>query len=138
MPFSNHQTQNPTILPHTPSPSTQTSRITIPSSFGGVNLLPPLRQGVRPSSTTMPGLTSPFAVPLGGAKFTVSRAAGRGNIPGAMGLREVGAALPSTSMGPPLVPAKHNLSQSSVKGGNEVDVDSESSDRKNQVGEGDD
>ncbi|CAE6354054.1 unnamed protein product [Rhizoctonia solani] len=138
MPFSNHQTQNPTNFPHTPSLSTQTSRITIPSSLGGVRLLPPLRQGVRPSSNAMPGLTSPFAAPSGGAKFTVSRAAGRGNIPGAMGLREVGSPLPSTSMEPPLVPTKHNLSQSSVEGGDEVDVDSGSSDRKNQVVEGDD
>ncbi|CAE6510880.1 unnamed protein product [Rhizoctonia solani] len=139
MPFSNHQPQSPTAFPSTPSPQhtpTQTSRITISSSLRGTNLLPPLRQGIRPSSTATPGLTSPFAAPSGGAKFTVSRAAGRGNIPGAMGLREVGAPLTSTSMGPPSVPARHNMFQSSVKGGDEANVENGSSDRKNQVGEG--
>ncbi|KDN47824.1 hypothetical protein RSAG8_03244, partial [Rhizoctonia solani AG-8 WAC10335] len=139
MPFSNHQPQSPTDFPSTPSPQdtpTQTSRITISSSLRGTNLLPPLRQGIRPSSTATPGLTSPFAAPSGGAKFTVSRAAGRGNIPGAMGLREVGAPLTSTSMGPPSVPARHNMFQSSVKGGDEANVENGSSDRKNQVGEG--
>ncbi|CAE6437244.1 unnamed protein product [Rhizoctonia solani] len=142
MPFSNHQPQNPTtIFPGTSSPRhtlTQTSRITIPPSLGGTNLLPPLRQGTRPSSNTIPGLNSPFAVPSGGAKFTVSRAAGRGNIPGAMGLREVGAPLTSTSMGPPPIPVSHSVPQTSVKGGNEASAGSGSSDRKNQAREEED
>ncbi|CAE6443806.1 unnamed protein product [Rhizoctonia solani] len=140
MPFSN-QLQSPTTFLNTPSPQytpTQTSRITIPSSLGVANLLPPLRQGIRPSANAMPGLTSPFAAPSGGAKFTVSRAAGRGNIPGTMGLREVGTPLTSTNMGPPPVPARHSMPQSSVKGDDEANVENGSLDRKNQVGEGKD
>ncbi|CAE6475145.1 unnamed protein product [Rhizoctonia solani] len=136
MSFSNHQPQYTTAFTST-SP-TRTSGITIASSFGGTSLLPPLRQGARSSSNAMPGLRSPFSAPSGGAKFTVSRAAGRGNIPGAMGLREVGAPLTSTSMGPPPVPATHGTAQSSVRGGDEANVESGPSDRKNQTGEGED
>ncbi|KAG8691411.1 Serine/threonine-protein phosphatase 2A activator 1 [Ceratobasidium sp. 423] len=141
MPFSNHQPQHPATSTGTSSlrnTPTRTGGIPIPSSFSGTNLLPPLRQGARPSSNAMPGLTSPFSAPSGGAKFTVSRAAGRGNIPGAMGLREVGAPLTSTSMGPPPAPATHSVTQPSVKGGDDANVESGPSDRKNQTGEGED
>ncbi|KAJ1308049.1 hypothetical protein OPQ81_002116 [Rhizoctonia solani] len=142
MPFNSHQLQTPsTGLTGAPSPRytpAQTGGITIPPSLGGNNLLPPLRQSIRPSSNPMPGLASPFITPSGGARFTVSRAAGRGNIPGAMGLREVGAPLTLTNMGPPSVPTEHSIIQSSIKGGDEVNVENEASDRKNQTGEGED
>ncbi|CAE6376347.1 unnamed protein product [Rhizoctonia solani] len=140
MSFSN-QSQSPTTFFNTPSSRptpTQTRRITIPPSLGVVNLLPPLRQGIRPSANAMPGLTSPFATPSGGAKFTVSRAAGRGNIPGTMGLREVGVPLTSTNMGPPPVPARHSMSQPSVKGDDEANVENGSPDREIQIDEGKD
>ncbi|CAE7098774.1 unnamed protein product [Rhizoctonia solani] len=140
MPFSNHQPQGPTTFPitsprHTP---TQTSRITTASTLGAVNLLPPLRQGVRPSSSAMPGLTPLFAAPSGGAKITVSRAAARGNIPGAMGRREVEAPLGLTSMGPPTTPAKHGMTQPSAERNDEPNIENTGrpSDRENHVGEG--
>lgn len=101
--------QNPTTrVQDTSFYHSQTPRISaIPSS--STNMLPPLRPGVRPSTNTLPGLTSPFAASPGGARFTVSRAAGRGNIPGAMGPREVAVSL--TNMGPPTVPVRPVISQ---------------------------
>jgi hypothetical protein len=93
----------------TPAQTTRSSSVPI----GPTNILLTLRPGVRPSTNTMPGLNSPFTASSGGARFTVSRAAGRGNIPGAMGSREVAA--PLTNMGPPLVPITPGSSQSSAR-----------------------
>ncbi|CAE6335153.1 unnamed protein product [Rhizoctonia solani] len=139
MPFNSNHFQTPSSPPntsqHTPS---QASHMTVSPSLGGTNLLPPLRQGMRNYSHTMPGLTSPFASPSGGARFTVSRAAGRGNIPGAMGPREVGAPLTSMSMGPPHITTRPDMVNSSIKGGDDTNVENGSSERKNQTDEGED
>ncbi|KAG9104835.1 Serine/threonine-protein phosphatase 2A activator 1 [Ceratobasidium sp. 370] len=133
MPFRKfHDSQMPaagapfTPLPRptsTPSHSTQTS---VPR--GPMNLLPPLRP--RPRATVdmnIPGLTSSLATSSGGARFTVSRAAGRGNIPGAMGGREV--ASPLRDMGPPPVPAKLRRSPSPVQQEEKSDAQGEPSSR---------
>lgn len=61
--------------------------------------------GSTAASTSMPpGLRSPFSTSQGGARYTVSHAAGRGNIPGAMGLRDVRVpgqhGIPDTSLTP--------------------------------------
>ncbi|CAE6406713.1 unnamed protein product [Rhizoctonia solani] len=138
MPFSNNHSQTPSHFPSTSQHTTnQAGRITVPSSLSGVNLLPPLRQGTRTSPNAIPGLISPFTSPSGGARFTVSRAAGRGNIPGAMGSREVGTPLISTNMGPSLVDT-HGVLIPSVKGGDDINAETGSSERKNQTNERED
>ncbi|KAG8775005.1 Serine/threonine-protein phosphatase 2A activator 1 [Ceratobasidium sp. 428] len=95
---------------------------------GSTNLLPPLRPSPRATvSTTIPGLTTSFATSSGGARFTVSRAAGRGNIPGAMGGREV--ALPLGDMGPPPIPAKLRRSPPLIQPEEKPDTQEESPSR---------
>ncbi|KAG9075988.1 Serine/threonine-protein phosphatase 2A activator 1 [Ceratobasidium sp. UAMH 11750] len=132
MPFSKfYDSQIPVAsAPFRSSHPTQMPLHSIPTSVprGPTNLLPPLRP--RPRATvdmSIPGLTSSFATSSGGARFTVSRAAGRGDIPGAMGGREV--ASPLGDMGPPPVPAKLRCSPSSAAQGEKSDAPGEPSGR---------
>ncbi|QRV89895.1 hypothetical protein RhiJN_17913 [Ceratobasidium sp. AG-Ba] len=117
MPFTkNHDSRTPTTaftpLPYPASMSLQPTPSHV--SRGSTNLLPPPRPSPRAMmGTNLPGLSSPFATSSGGTRFTVSRAAGRGNIPGAMGGREV--ASPLGDMGPPPIPAKPRRSPSPTR-----------------------
>ncbi|CAE6396873.1 unnamed protein product [Rhizoctonia solani] len=136
MPFSSNNVQTPHYSDTSRHTSNQASRINVVPPLGGSNLLPPLRQVPRTPSHAMPGLTSPFMGSSGGARFTVSRAAGRGNIPGAMGPREVEAPLASTTMGPPPTLTGNTMSHPSVKGGDHTNVENGTSERENQTGKG--
>ncbi|KAF8602870.1 Phosphotyrosyl phosphatase activator [Ceratobasidium sp. AG-I] len=108
--------QPASIPPSRTLPSNTTS-----VSRGPTTLLPPLRPRPHPST----GSTSPFAAPSSGARFTVSRAAGRGNIPGAMGSRQV--ALPIGDMGPPVISMKHGHHLSSSSQEKDIGAHNESS-----------
>ncbi|KAB5591718.1 hypothetical protein CTheo_4832 [Ceratobasidium theobromae] len=138
MPFNKVSHPQPTSAIAQAAPyscTVPTTATRIPNvSMAPTSLLPPLRPGVRPSTNVTPGQTSPFAASSGGARFTVSRAASRGNIPGMMGPREVAA--PLASMGPPPIPVKLDGSRDQNWTEVEADVESGSPEHENQEKQG--